>query len=255
MISISIRKYLIFITHTNIFNNMILKNRICILFLHYSVNDVTIQNYELLKKYNPTKNIYPVGFENHNLISGSHIVSKKDLYPKNNILNENKKIEYWSEADLLIYDFYLNYPNLPTYLVIEWDTYSNCSLETFYSNALNMTHFSHMIYPQEKLNDWYWYTQLSENQKLTSNIGGMGPTSGLFFTKSVLSSMVNRMYDNPRLYDNMFSEIRLGTLLQQSGYTLQKPFTESDNYINWKYENITFDKNVNGYYHPIKTII
>jgi hypothetical protein len=63
------------------------------------------------------------------------------------------------------------------------------------------------------------------------------------------------MYDNPRLYDNMFSELRLGTLLQQSGYTLQKPFTESDNYINWKYENIIFDKNVNGYYHPIKTII
>jgi hypothetical protein len=118
---------------------MLLKSHICILFLHYSNDNVTMQNYKLLKKYNPTKNIYPIGFENHNLIDGSHVVSRKQSYPKNDILNETCKREYWSEADLLIYDFYLNYPNLPTYLVIEWDTYCNCSLESFYNNALTMS--------------------------------------------------------------------------------------------------------------------
>jgi predicted small secreted protein len=106
---------------------MLLKNQICILFLHYLNDDVTINHYELLKKYNPTKNIYPIGFENHNLIDGSHVVRKSELYPKNDIINKNCKKEYWTEADLLIYDFYLKYPNLPTYLVMEWDTYCNCS--------------------------------------------------------------------------------------------------------------------------------
>lgn len=234
---------------------MILKNRISILFLHYSVDDVTIQNYELIKKYNPDKNIYTIGFGNHNLIDGSHIVSRKESYPKNDILNITCKNQYWSEADLLIYDFYLNYPNLPTYFVIEWDTYCNCSLERFYGNALTMTNFSHMTYPSETLNDWYWYTLLSPSQKLIPNIGGIGPTSGLFFTKSVLSSIVNLMINNPRQYDNMFSEMRLGTLLQQSGHTLNKPFNTSESYINWKYDNITFNPLNLGYYHPIKTII
>jgi len=80
---------------------MLLKNKISILFLHYSNDNITMQNYELLKKYNPTKNIYPIGFENHNLIDGSHVVSRKQSYPKNNLLNETCKREYWSEADLL----------------------------------------------------------------------------------------------------------------------------------------------------------
>ena len=234
---------------------MLLKNRICILFLHYLNDDVTIKHYELLKKYNPNKNIYPIGFENHNLIDGSHVVCKKESYPKNDILNKTCKREYWSEADLLIYDFYLNYPNLPVYFVVEWDTYCNCSLENFYGNALNMNNFSHIIHKKESLKTWNWYKKLTKNQKLIPNIGGMTPTSGLFFTKSVLSSMVDLMINNPRQYDNMFSELRLGTLLQQSGYTLNKPFLNSESYINWNIDSITFDPSKPGYYHPIKTIV
>ena len=234
---------------------MLLKNRICILFLHYQNDDITIKHYELLKKYNPTKNIYPIGFENHNLIDGSHVVRKKESYPKNDILNKTCKREYWSEADLLIYDFYLNYPNLPVYFIIEWDTYCNCSLENFYGNSLNMNHFSHIIHKEESLKDWIWYKKLTKNQKLIYNIGGITPTSGMLFTKSVLSSMVNLMINNPKQYNNMFSELRLGTLLQQSGYILTKPFFNSESYINWNIDSITFDPLKPGYYHPIKTIV
>ena len=234
---------------------MLLKNRICILFLHYQNDDITIKHYELLKKYNPTKNIYPIGFENHNLIDGSHVVRKKESYPKNDILNKTCKREYWSEADLLIYDFYLNYPNLPVYFIIEWDTYCNCSLENFYGNSLNMNHFSHIIHKEESLKDWIWYKKLTKNQKLISNRGGITPTSGMLFTKSVLSSMVNLMINNPKQYNNMFSELRLGTLLQQSGYILTKPFFNSESYINWNIDSITFDPLKPGYYHPIKTIV
>jgi len=238
-----------------IFNNMTLKNRICIIFLHYTNDDVTIKNYETIKKHNPDKVIFTVGFENHNLIEGSHVVSRKEIYPNNNILNKTCEKEYWSEADLLIYDFYLKYPNLPTYLIIEWDTYCNCSLENFYGDALKMSNFSHDVVKKENLEYWYWYTQLSDSQKLIPDIGGVKPTSGLFFTRSVLSSMVKLMINNPRQYDNMFSELRLGTLLQQSGYILNKPFLNSESYINWNIDSIIFDPSKSGYYHPIKTIV
>ena len=53
----------------------------------------------------------------------------------------------------------------------------------------------------------------------------------------------------------MFSELRLGTLLQQSGYTLKKPFLNSESYINCNIDSITFDPLKPGYYHPIKTIV
>ena len=77
---------------------MLLKNRICILFLHYQNDDITIKHYELLKKYNPTKNIYPIGFENHNLIDGSHIVCKKESYPKNDIINKTSIKKEWTKT-------------------------------------------------------------------------------------------------------------------------------------------------------------
>jgi len=234
---------------------MLLKNRICILFLHYSNDNVTMQNYKLLKKYNPTKNIYPIGFENHNLIDGSHVVSRKQSYPKNDILNETCKREYWSEADLLIYDFYLNYPNLPTYLVIEWDTYCNCSLEQFYGDALNLDHFGHQICTYDELKNWYWYEKLFESQKNLKNLGGIGPTSCLLFSNLVLSSIVKLMTKNPREYDNMFSEIRIGTLLQQSGFILKVPFVDAYKYVNCKDEYISFDPLKLGYYHPVKKLI
>jgi hypothetical protein len=66
--------------------------------------------------------------------------------------------------------------------------------------------------------------------------------------------MVEIMLDNPRQYDNMFSELRLGTLLQQSGYDLKIPFENSGNFINWNSAEILFLKNKPGYYHPVKEI-
>ncbi len=71
---------------------MILKNRNCIIFLHHNKSDVTIHNLNLIKKHNPTKNIYTVGFEGNDLIEGSHIVkNSKDLYPSNDLLFNQMK--------------------------------------------------------------------------------------------------------------------------------------------------------------------
>jgi len=226
-----------------------------ILFLHCSTNDVTLQNYELIKKYNPTKNVYPIGFENHDLLDDSHIVVRKQEYPNNHVLNEMYGNKYWSEADLLIYDFYLHNPNLSSYLVLEWDTYCNCSLESFYGESLYSDTFSHIIHTECNINDWYWYTMLTDEQKLIPSIGGITPTSGLLFKNVVLSQMTEKLLANPRCYDNMFSELRLGTLLQQCGYKLTTPFSDSDKYISWDFDNIVFDTSQSGYYHPIKTLV
>jgi hypothetical protein len=235
---------------------MLLKNRICILFLHYSNDDVTIKHYELLKKYNPTKNIYPIGFENHNLIDGSHIVCKKELYPKNNILNKTCKREYWSEADLLIYDF-IYHNNLPhdKYLIIEWDTYCNCSIEEFYGEALSKETFGHTVHnPVEE--DWNWYRDLTQGQKDNlAFFGGYTPTSGLLISKEILIKINQLILDNPRKYDNIFSELRLGSLIKIAGHSLNIPFENSENFMNWNGGKIIFDKTKNGYYHPIKTVI
>ena len=83
-------------------------------------------------------------------------------------------------------------------------------------------------------------------------MAGLGPTSCLLFNNQVLSAMVNRVTSEPRKYDNMFSELRLGTLVQQSGFKLNQ--VDGDT-VSWSKNLINFDKNKRGYYHPIKDSI
>ena len=70
------------------------------------------------------------------------------------------------------------------------------------------------------------------------------------FNNKLLSLMVNKILSNPRRYDNMFSELRLGTLVQQVGYSLNEI---SDEKISCVEYNINIDKK--GYYHPVRKII
>ena len=53
----------------------------------------------------------------------------------------------------------------------------------------------------------------------------------------------------------MFSELRLGSLIRIAGHSLDTPFENSENFMNWNGGKIIFDKTKNGYYHPVKTVI
>ena len=137
----------------------------------------------------------------------------------------------------------------PVYFIIEWDTFCNCSLEEYYGNKLYLNNFGHIIRTDDSLLNWYWYEQLTNEQKTISNIAGLTPTSCLLFNNKVLSTIVNRVTSEPRKYDNMFSELRLGTLVQQSGFKLNQIGGDT---VSWHKNLINFDKNKIGYYHPIK---
>jgi hypothetical protein len=230
---------------------------IAILFIHCNNDPVTVNNFNRLKLFNPDKSIYPIGFKNKNLLENSFVVDQDQEYlPKNFIFDTSSHGRQWTEADLLIYDFVHHNELLhDKYLVIEWDTYCNCSIEEFYGTALNKETFGHTVHnPVEE--NWNWYVDLSQEQKNSILIfGGYTPTSGLLISKQILLNINQLILNNPRKYDNMFSELRLGSLIKIVGYALDIPFEGAEEYMNWKTDKIIFDKTKNGYYHPIKTII
>lgn len=228
-----------------------------ILFTHHQIDEATLYNLKSLKKHNPNKKIYTIGFKRKNLIAGSFIVDDNQEYlPKNS--SEIKSLGHsdWTQADLLIYDFvYHNKLLHDKYLIIEWDTYCNCSIEEFYGDALNKESFGHIVH-DANIENWYWFKILNENQKKSiQKFGGYTPTSGLLFSKNTLLKINDLIIDNPRKYDNMFSELRLGSLTKAAGVELDKPFLNSEKYINWSFRLIDFKKTKKGYYHPIKQII
>lgn len=223
--------------------------------MHHKTCEVTLNNLSLLKKNNPNKKIVTAGFSNFQLIENSHVVYKNNLiYPNNNrMINNNNGWDCWSEADILIYDCYLTYPNYSHYIITEWDAYCNCSAEVFYGDLLYSDVLSHGVVTSDNIRDWCWYDYLTDEQKKLPNLGGIGPVLFLFSNR-VLKSITDKMLKNPRVYDNMFSELRIGTLIQQCDYKLKK-FSDDDKFVSWKYEYIRFDPNIPGWYHPIKSLV
>lgn len=246
-------------------------NEIAVIFLHHTTCDITLNNYNLIKKFNPDCSVFPVGFSWHNLMENSHAVHRHDSYPNNEQLNKilfNGKSTS-SESDLCIYDFFLHHQDFKHYFVIEWDTYCNCSLREYYRDQINKVDtFSAFIFNNKedvpnairKMNvkEWSWYNYFQtlkspeDKQKLLPYLGGTYPTSLLYYSQKTLHDMVDLLLQNPRLYDNIQNEMRLGTLLQQAGYVLtefggdKNQFFEQDNYKS------DIAKGIKGYYHPIK---
>jgi len=230
-----------------------------IIFTHHKVDDVVINNYNRIKQFNPDKQIYTVGFKNMDLLPNSFIVDDNQEYlPKNikAIRPDEPNFIYWTQADLLIYDFaHHNELIYDRYLLLEWDTWCNCSIEEFYGDSLKKETFGHTMHhpPKDK---WVWYEMLTEEQKNKFLVfGGYTPTSGLLFSKDILIKINEHIIKYPRLYDDVFSELRLGSIIKSLTGYLDTPFYDAHTYMNWKNDLISFDKNKKGYYHPIKTIV
>lgn len=262
------------------------KNKLAVLYLHHCKDDVTLHNYDRLKKFNPDVDIYPVGFEWHDLIEGSHIVHRHDELPNNNVLNNILKNGTSSESDLYLYDFFLHHQGYESYFVIEWDTYCNASIGEVYGEAMKRYDtFSAYTFTNEfygpgttvlkdinglNINNshdryvrrWSWYryfflnlNEPTEQNTLLPYLGGTYPTSLLYYKHRVLRDIVELILNNPRLYDNIQNEMRLGTILQQAGYKLNEYGADTNQFIEQENYRIDIENNIKGYYHPIKDII
>lgn len=260
--------------------------KLAVLYLHHCKNEVTIHNYNRLKKFNPNLDVYPVGFEWHDLIEGSHIVHRHDELPNNFVLNKLVNNTTSSESDLYIYDFFLHHQDYESYFVVEWDTYCNASILEVYGDVFEKYDtFSAYTFTNEfngpgtgiienidnlNIDDsheryvkrWSWYryffqklNEPTEQNKLLPYLGGTYPTSLLYYKNKVLRDVLELILSNPRLYDNIQNEMRLGTVLQQAGYKLNEYGGNTNQFVEQKHYRIDIQNNIKGYYHPIKDII
>ena len=237
-----------------------MSQNIAIVFTHFNTSKVTLHHFNSLKRYNPSKKIFPVGFANHKLLESSHFVKDFFRYPVNDQLdNQVKKLvtnpsKYWSISDFLIYDFFLNFSQFDAYFFVEWDTFCNCSIEDFYGADLERDCFSPRTVPYQNLKSWMWFDYLSQEQKEMPGLGGATPITCMYFKNSVLQKMTSLLLENPRKYDNMISEMRVGSLIQQAGYELFSCRGLTVNFKESKTFKVYIENNVRGFYHPVKTI-
>jgi len=227
-------------------------NKKLIIFSHYYVNDIIINRYNQLKKLNPTWDILSMGFDGYDLIPNS-VVLYKQKYPT------NKEIQYyvasnhldWFDSDLFIYEGYIQRPDYDEYFLYEYDTECNVSIESFFNT--NNDFFGNRIC-DPATEDWDWvklYRKHNINNSIFTTLYSYGQSTCVYFKNYILKQCVDELLKNKHLYENMFCEIRGGTLTNQ--FTkLKKGRDDIKKYISWTSSDIYVDKNIPHFYHPVK---
>lgn len=227
-------------------------NKKLILFSHHYVDDIVIERFENLKKLNPNWDVFPIGFENYNLLKNSLIVDKSK-YPNNEglIYFVPKYNINWFEPDLFIYEGYYQKPEYDEYFLYEYDTICNISIEEFFNT--NVDFFGSTICnPGEETWDWVkLYRKHNPHNTRFKNIYSYGQSTCIYFKKHILKQCVEEVMINKHFYNNMLSEIRAGTLVSQFT-TLKMGREDIRSYISWTSDDITINMDQPYFYHPIK---
>lgn len=227
-------------------------NKKVIIFSHFFVNDDIINRFNNLKILNPNWDVIPIGFEGYNLLDYS-IQIKKDIYPSNKDIHyyvPNNSID-WFDGDLCLYDIYQKFEHYDEYFLYEYDTICNVSIESFFDTTLDFFG-STICNPGSE--DWDWiklYRKHNIHNNIFKNIYSCGQTTCIYLKNHILNQCTEEILQNKHLYNNMFSEIRCGTLVNK--------FTELKvgnlnirQFISWQSDDIMIDKNIPHFYHPVK---
>ena len=223
-----------------------------ILFSHYYVNDEIINRFNNLKKLNPTWDIISIGFEGYKLLDNS-ITTNKEIYPSNKDLHYFALYQHldWFDGDLFLYDVYQKFPNYNEYFLYEYDTICNVSIDSFFDTSLDF--FGSTICNPGR-EDWDWiklYRKHNIYNTRFEKLYSCGQTTAIYFKNNILKQCVNELFENKYLYNNMFSEVRCGTLVSQ--FTSLKMGNPNNNkFISWIQNDINVDENIHHFYHPVK---
>lgn len=224
--------------------------KICIILSHHYVDDTVSYRFENLKKLNPDCDIFSVGLSGYDLLSQS-IVIDRNLWPSNN--NIKIKTIDWSLGDLCLYQTYINYPNYDIYFLLEYDTAFNVPVLEFFPNITSQD--CGMNYgPDFDVTKWYWYNEKYDPKLISKEyLASTGPTTCLWFHNHLLSQISHELMNNVFLYNNMFSELRLGTLTKKfTNIKLNKP--KIFKYISYLPSLIEKKQSV-YFYHPCKELL
>jgi hypothetical protein len=229
-----------------------------IIFSHHYKDNFVYQNFDLLKRLNPSWDVISIGFTEHkeDLIENS-IVVDSSIYPTNEKVVEARPRSNpnWTQADLFLYDIYHLFPKYDKYFLIEYDTIFNCAIEDFFSKINDCDHFGSNVFNRLTEN-WIFtkiYFKYNPNHLPLDKLGSIGQTTCVYLNNNLLKQVTSEIISNPNLYTNMDSELRLGTLIKKFVPHLINSRNDIHKFISWDTNNITLDKTIdNFFYHPYK---
>jgi len=222
-----------------------------LLFSHHYVTDWIVDRFDNLKKLNPSWDVVPIGFYGYELMDNSLVVNK-EKYPCNKELQLYSYYYHtdWFDPDLFIYDGYFQKSDYDEYFLYEYDTACNTSIESFFNTDVDF--FGNNI-RSPALENWKWvehYRKLNENNIIFKELHSYGQSTCIYFKNHILKQCAEEVIRNKHYYNNMLSEIRGGTLVNQFT-TLKIGRIDIEKYISWKSDDICINDDI-YFYHPNK---
>lgn len=223
-----------------------------ILFSHHEVNQLIINKFNNIVKLNPNWDVIPIGFKDHILLPNSLLVDS-NVYPTNFDIQYHvpQNNIHWFECDLFLYDGYRQCPDYDGYFLYEYDTICNVDIDSFFDTDTDF--FGNNI--ENPANEaWEWaklYRKHNIHQNHFKHLYSYGQSTCIYISNNIIKKCVTEITTNKHLYNNMFCEIRGGTLVNQ--FTdLKKGNPNIHKYISWKQDLIDVNETIDYFYHPVK---
>jgi hypothetical protein len=176
-------------------------------------------------------------------ISGTPTSIKESVYI-------SESFQSWRDGDLIIYSWFPLRPfDAHRYIYIEWDCLATCPLIEYFGDLWNADAVGGLqTFGKDK--DWYWWNeigQLPESLRLYAT--GIAPLNCILLSHKALSAICARSIPK-----NVFSELRIATLLTACGITI-KSMNERSADNSWHPSLISVDRTRASIYHPVKSLV
>lgn len=233
-----------------------LRPRIAVLFCHHQKDPNTLHHLDLLRASNaddPLMEIIPCCFPESEGVADALILSPDPRLPRNTAARVRGR---GGEIDLLLYQFFLTgradaYDRI---VILE----SNCrvteSIRQVYAYDFNVAcGGSHVRLGPVDCSAWYHWVYLPEWKRLLidRHAAGITPLNGIILTLESLARICEGIVRSPRLFENMFSELRLGVACRM--------FAGDPATLRWmEHSNEWFESSARnpscGFLHPVKSV-
>jgi hypothetical protein len=215
----------------------------CILYLHHRNDDVTRQNYELLRRNNPWP-VVPIHANQPEHLPSAINVARDDRF--------RDETDVWRYSDNLIYRFFeQGHIQAKRYISFEWDTYATAPVQQHYAEVWDCDAAGPGLYYPHLHGWYYWFCETGRMPSaFRTCAAAFSPLCGVMLSRRALEDVTAGEIPN-----NVYCELRLATVVRAAKYSLCQLPTPKSGQNAFDLDSLRGDCVVPGIYHPVKFLI
>jgi hypothetical protein len=220
-----------------------MKDKLGILFLHHNINDVVLNNLSSIRRHNPEATIVTIS-AGQKLPHGYSIDTTPEV--KSFFLKNPRRSSDW----LVCSWFSQRVEQCDKWWIIEWDTYSRISVESYYHCVWDFPFVASSVRLRHREPGWPWFNATKGMPKDLVPFA-MGAVPFLYLVSAgALENICSALLKAPFYAGN--GELRFATIANKCGFA-PCGYSPPDDQITWK--SLTSIKNKKYIFHPVKYFV